>query len=170
MITAIRYTIILCITCLTLLTTNTSFAGDTSISIHKPVINPTVPGMPVTAAYMMIENHGKKSVKLVEVKGTVSDRIELHEHSMQDGLMKMQEVDSGITIEPKTKTVLKPGGYHIMIMNLTNSVEEGSSVELTLVFSDGTTTTVIAKATKPSTKAHSHSHSHSHPHSHHKHH
>ena len=142
--------------------TQMTIASDSHISIKQAVVNPTVSGMPVTAAYMTINNHGKEAVRLIKAKGKISGRIELHEHTMKDGLMKMQQVSEGIVIEANSETVLKPGGYHIMIMDLTSAVEEGSVIDLTLVFDNGTEHIIQATATKPSAKSHHGSHSHHH--------
>ena len=67
---------------------------------------------------MTIKNSGKVVKKLVEVSGDISDRIELHEHTMADGMMKMRQVDN-IEIPAQGKTLLQPSGLHIMIFNLT---------------------------------------------------
>jgi len=139
---------------LTVLFSAISFAD--SIDIHHARVNPTIPGMPVTAAYFHIKNNSDQAVQLIEVTGEVSDRIEIHEHTMTNGLMKMQEVTNGITIPAKDTFVLKPGGYHIMVMNLDKRINEGDDIALTLHFNNGSKKKITAKAKNPSASAHPH--------------
>ena len=72
----------------------------------------------------------------------------------------MQEIANGVEL-PAGKTIkFIPGGYHIMIMNLDRAIEEGHSVELTLLFSDNSKKIIKAVAKRPSHQGHKNHHSH----------
>jgi hypothetical protein len=93
----------------------------------------TVPGQMVSGAYMQLKSGSP--LKLVKAESPVAAMVEIHNVSMKDGVMSMSAVDA-IDL-PMGKTVeLKPGGYHIMLMQLKGPIKEGDSVPLTLTFED----------------------------------
>ena len=121
-----------------------------AIHVKHARVNPIFAGMPVTAAYFTLRNKSDNDLTLVAVTGNISERIEIHDHIMDNGLMKMQKVADGIVLPAGEKTHFKPGGYHIMIMDLNQDIKEGDIVELTLEFDDGSKKMIKAKAKKPS--------------------
>jgi copper(I)-binding protein len=77
----------------------------------------------------------KAGVKLVDVFSPVAGVAEVHEMKMEDNVMKMRAVPA--LDLPAGKTVeLKPGGYHVMLMDLKAPLKKDSTVPLTLVFKD----------------------------------
>jgi periplasmic copper chaperone A len=94
----------------------------------------TVPGQAVSGAYMRIKSG--TPLKLVKAESSVAAMVEIHNMSMTDGVMSMSAVEA---IElPAGKTVeLKPGGYHIMLMQLKSPIQEGGAVPIVLTFEDG---------------------------------
>lgn len=125
-------------------------AENTPIHVENPRVNPIFAGMPVTAVYADLYNHSDKDLTLVAVSGDISPRIEIHEHTMDNGLMKMQEVANGVVLPAGKTTAFAPGGYHIMIMEMNRDIKEGDTVKLTLQFDDGSTQMITAIAKKPS--------------------
>lgn len=113
------------------------------------------PGSPTTALFMDIENTSDKDIYLVKAESSLSKKVELHNHIMKDGMMKMEEV-SKIKIKAKSKTHLKPGGLHIMMIGLKSDLTEGQEVEVKLNFESGTSMTIKPKVVK--FKAHHHKH------------
>jgi hypothetical protein len=91
-------------------------------------------GAKIGTGYFTIENKGTTADKLVGVSGEVSDKIEVHEMSMNNGVMKMRPVDGGLTIEPGKTVKLAPSGYHLMIMDLKSPLKQGGKVPVTLEF------------------------------------
>ena len=91
-------------------------------------------GAKVGTGYLTIENKGTTADKLVGVTGDVSSRIEVHEMSMNNGVMKMRPVDGGLTIDPGKTVKLAPSGYHLMIMDLKSPLKQGDKLPLTLQF------------------------------------
>ena len=95
----------------------------------RPILVAGRPG----GAYFHIENKGSVADKLINVTSTVSPRLEIHEHTMKDGIMKMSQVDY-IEIKAGNNVELKPGGYHIMIFDTSSKYQEGDQIDLTLHF------------------------------------
>ncbi len=71
--------------------------------------------------------------RLVGVDTLVADKVELHESLNENGVMKMRPVDS-IPVAPGKPLVLKPGGYHVMLMGLRHTLKKGDSFPVTLHF------------------------------------
>lgn len=84
------------------------------------------------AVFLSIDNKGSAD-KLVAASSTISQRVELHTHTMDNGVVKMRQVEV-IEIPANSMTELKSGGHHIMMFDVKNMPEKGSSVPLTLTF------------------------------------
>jgi len=98
-------------------------AAQAQISIDNAWARSTVPGQKATGVFMTIAS--APAIKTVEV----------HEMKVIDGVMKMREV-AGVEVLPGKVTELKPGGYHVMLMNLEAPISAGSKVPLLLTFKD----------------------------------
>lgn len=99
-------------------------------------------GSGMTAVFATVENTGGQDLQVVSASSPLSGDVELHE--VADGTMRQKE--GGFTVAAGESHTLAPGGDHIMLMGLTEPVEPGSDVEITLTFGDGTTTTFAAQA------------------------
>jgi len=97
------------------------------VTVEEPWIRATAPGQTVAGGYMSLRS--AKPSALVEVSTPLTARAEIHEMSMEAGVMKMRAVPK-IDL-PAGKTVeLKPGGYHVMLMNLDRPLRDGETVFL----------------------------------------
>jgi len=97
-------------------------------------VRSAVPGQHGTGAFMKIT--APRPMQLVGVATPVAGVAQVHEMKMEGDIMKMRAVPAldlpaGRTVE------LKPGGYHLMLMDLKQSLEAGSSVPITLLLRDG---------------------------------
>ncbi len=128
-----------------------------NILIEEARINSVVSGMINSAGYMHINNNTARDLTLIQAKSNIAKRVELHEHVTTDGLMRMQKVD-GITIPSKQSVMLKPGGYHIMFLGLQQPLNENDTAQITLLFSDGSTKSIMAVIKKPQTVIRQHNH------------
>lgn len=97
----------------------------------------------MTGVFMTLQNTGSSAVTLVRVSSAVARMTQLHEMTMVAGKAAMHEVAGGIAVAAGASQVLKPGGYHVMLMKLARPLAAGDEVPLTLAFSDGTTRTLI---------------------------
>ncbi|OED50822.1 hypothetical protein ACH42_00640 [Endozoicomonas sp. (ex Bugula neritina AB1)] len=107
----------------------------------------TVPGMSSSAVYFSIHNGGKQSIRLTGVESPLAKKSELHTTVMNNGMMRMQEVEV-LEIPAGGDVELKPGGYHVMLMGLNEQIKPGEHVPVTLSFSNGETVTIHAMAMK----------------------
>ena len=105
-----------------------------SISIEKPFSRATPGGSKVGAGYMTIINKGGEADRLVSVSSPAAGKVEIHEMTMQDGVMKMRELANGLPIEAGKSASLAPHGTHLMLMDLKAPLKEGDKVPLTLNF------------------------------------
>jgi len=93
----------------------------------------------MTAAFMSLTNPGDSGIKLTSATSPVAGLVQLHEMTMKDGKMVMQEKAGGIDVREGSHAHLAPSGDHVMLMELTKGLKAGDEVPLTLKFSDGST-------------------------------
>jgi len=105
-----------------------------SLKISSPWARATPKGASVGGAYMTITNTGSVADRLGGGSSDVSSRFQIHEMSMDNGVMKMRPLDKGLEIKPGQTVELKPGGNHVMFVGLNRSLEEGQHVKATLEF------------------------------------
>ena len=124
-------------------------------SFHRWV-RTSVPGQMATGAFMKITS--KDGARLVSASSPVAGVTEVHEMKMDGGVMKMRALQDGLDL-PAGKTVeLKPGGYHVMLMDLKSTLTKNGTVPLTLVFKDakGVESRVELKLPVATAPVHSH--------------
>ena len=107
-----------------------------TFGVHAPMVRMVPPGQTVSAAFMILHNHGMQERTVIAVHSDVADAVELHNHIVEDGMMKMRRVDA-IVVPGHAEVVLKPGGLHIMLIGLARNLEAGKNVTLELEFADG---------------------------------
>ncbi len=107
----------------------------------------TPPTAKTGAAYFMIQNNGSTADTLIGAKGTVSDKVEIHESKIEGGIMKMSHVGK-IKIPAQGMAALKPGGFHIMMIGLHQPIKEGDQFPLMLTFEKSGNVEVMVKAMK----------------------
>ena len=78
----------------------------------------------MVAGYFELENTNNFDDKLISVKGDISNKIEIHNTKMHDGVMKMYKIDGGINIKKKTSFNFEPGKYHLMIKNVNKKISD----------------------------------------------
>ena len=105
--------------------------GD--ITIQEPWARASLGNAPNSAAYMSLETSDAAPDRLISGSTPMADRVELHTHVMEGGVAKMRPVDA-IEVAPGEPTVLEPGGLHVMLRGLTQKLEAGRTMPLTLVF------------------------------------
>lgn len=106
--------------------------GD--IEIGHPYARAMLPGAKVGGGYLKLTNAGSTDDRLVSATADRARSIQLHEMKIDGGVMIMRELQGGIDI-PKGATVeLKPGGYHVMFMDVKQPFKEGETVKATLTF------------------------------------
>ena len=114
-----------------------------AIMVKEPYGRAVPPGQPNSAAFLMLMNNSATDHAVVGGESPVAKVVELHEHIHQNGMMKMRQIPR-IEVKANSKTVLQPGGLHIMLIGLKQELKKGEKVSLTLKFDDGSTKTIEA--------------------------
>ncbi len=120
-------------------------AADDSIHVDHAWSRAAAAGR-VGVLYLTVTDSGSPD-RLVGVGTEVADKAELHESLMESGVMKMRPVQA-IPVAPGQPVILKPGGYHAMLLGLRRDLREGDSFPVTLRFASGNAVTTTASVTK----------------------
>ncbi len=105
-----------------------------SLKISATWARATPKGASVGGGYMTITNTGSTPDKLVGGSTSISKELEVHEMTMDNGVMKMRPVSGGLEIKPGQTVKLDPAGYHIMFVGLNGQLKEGDHFKATLEF------------------------------------
>ena len=122
-----------------------STAALAQVTVKDAWVRATVAQQKATGAFMQLQS--AQDAKLVSAQSPVAGVVEVHEMAMDGGVMKMRAVPS--LALPAGKAVdLKPGGYHVMLMDLKGQVKDGDTVPVTLVIEgpDGKRQNIEVKA------------------------
>ena len=115
---------------------NVGYASDnTEILVENGYARESIPGTTISSAYMTIKNLSAKNIRLIAASSVVSERIEIHQHTMVDGLMRMRQRDY-VEISAHNITEFQPSGYHLMIFDLKHSIKAKENIIITLHFDD----------------------------------
>jgi copper(I)-binding protein len=106
--------------------------GD--LAVTSPWTRATPGGARIAGGYLKIINNGTTPDRFVGAKSDMTDRVEIHEMSMSDGVMKMRPLPNGLEIKPGETVELKSGGYHLMFMDLKQPLKQGDTLKATLQF------------------------------------
>ena len=105
-------------------------AAQAQVTVKDAWVRATVAQQKATGAFMQLQS--AQDAKLISAQSPVAGLVEVHEMSMDGGVMKMRAIPS--LALPAGKAVdLKPGGYHVMLMDLKGQVKDGDTVPVTLV-------------------------------------
>ncbi|MBM3645833.1 MAG: copper chaperone PCu(A)C [Alphaproteobacteria bacterium] len=107
-------------------------AGD--LAIDHPWARATPAGARVAGGYMTLRNTGAAADRLVAVESDVAGRMEIHEMAMDGTITRMRELARGLPVPAGGQVELKPGGYHVMFMELKRPLVKDDKVKATLVF------------------------------------
>jgi len=111
-----------------------AFALAASIEIEKPWARATPGGAITGAVYMTIENKAQVEDRLTGAASDAAGKLQIHEMKVVDGVMQMRELPGGLPIPANGEVALKPGGYHVMLIDLRKPLKSGETVALTLFF------------------------------------
>lgn len=119
-----------------LVTVFTGLAAAQEISIDNGSIRQPMPGRTVTAGYFTLHNPTSEEQRLVAVSSPMFAKVELHQHSHQNGMMKMEQVEF-IAIPAQQSVSLQPGGLHLMLFEPVASLTPGQMLSVELTFANG---------------------------------
>jgi copper(I)-binding protein len=129
-----------------------AFAASLQVlAAEVQIINSTVrqplPGRTVSAGYFTINNSGAQTVSLVAASSPWFEKVELHQHSYVDGMMRMERVNS-IPVAPNQTVHLQPGGLHLMLFTPNQPLQLDQQVPIELELDTGQKISVAAVVTK----------------------
>ena len=110
-----------------------AFPVQAQLQIEKPWARATAPGARVAGGYRVIRNAGAAGDRLVSATSPASAKVELHVHVNDNGVMKMREVP-GYEVPARGAFELKPGGAHLMFVDIKQPFKEGDKVPVKLKF------------------------------------
>lgn len=125
-----------------LLTACGGAAGSPSITVSD--VRAPEPAGPNGAVHLTLRNDGDRDDRLVSASSDVAGRVEIHESTMADGTMSMQQVD-GVDIPAGGEAMLESGGFHIMLIDVREDLTEGDAFDLTLSFETSDDQTITAE-------------------------
>lgn len=105
-----------------------------TLEIATPWTRATAPTAKAGGGFMTITNKGSTADRLIAARSAASAKVEIHEMKMDGSVMRMRELEKGLEIPPGATVALKPGGFHLMFMELRAPFAVNGKVPVTLVF------------------------------------
>ena len=105
-----------------------------TVDVRDGWVRQSVPGQSGTGAFMKLTS--PTGAKLVGISTPAAGVAEVHEMKMEGDTMKMRELAGGLDLPAGQTVELKPGGYHVMMMDLKGALAKGATVPMTLSFQD----------------------------------
>ena len=121
--------------------------AQSALQVQEPWVRATVPGQKATGAFMTLT--APADWRLVGVQTPLAGVAQVHEMSMKEGVMRMAEVPGGLALPKGQAVQLKPGGFHLMLMDLKAAAAVGQVVPLKLTFKAENGRTEIVEVQAP---------------------
>lgn len=103
------------------------------VTVRAPWARATPGGAKVAGVYLEIEAAAGAEDRLIGARSPVSSVVEIHDHINDGGVMRMRRIEA-IAVKGTAAVILKPGGLHVMLMDLAQPLKAGETVKLTLLF------------------------------------
>jgi len=107
--------------------------AQTTVKVEDAWVRGTVAQQQATGAFMRLT--ASQNARLVEASSPVAGVTEVHEMAMDNDVMRMRQIQ-GLPLAAGQTVELKPGGFHVMLMDLKQTLQAGQNVPITLVFED----------------------------------
>ncbi|HUZ34212.1 MAG TPA: copper chaperone PCu(A)C [Xanthobacteraceae bacterium] len=105
-----------------------------AIHISKPWARATPKGASNGAGYLTVTSAATAPDRMTCTGSDAAASCHIHSMTMDNGVMKMRPVEGGLELKPSESVTLKPGGFHVMLVDLKHPLEAGKTVEVTLQF------------------------------------
>jgi hypothetical protein len=112
----------------------TKMVTTNAIKIEDAYTRATVPGQKVAGGFLKIQNKGNAPDQLVSASSPSAGEVQIHEMAMEGNVMKMRQVKD-IAVPANGSVELKPGGYHLMFLDLKGPFVAGETIPVKLKFS-----------------------------------
>ena len=108
-------------------------AANAQVQIENAWARATAPGAPVAGGYMTMRNKGNAPDRLIGASSSAAAKVELHVHIKEGEVMKMRQV-AAYDVPPNGAFELKPGGAHLMFVQIARPFKEGDKIQVKLRF------------------------------------
>lgn len=108
-----------------------ALSAQAQVKVENAWVRATVPSQKATGAFMQLT--APADMRLIGASSSKVPIVEVHEMAMENDVMKMRQI-SAVALPAGRTVELRPGGYHLMLLNLKNQVKAGETVPLTLTF------------------------------------
>ena len=125
-----------------------------NIVINKPWIKSIYSGQKVTSGYLEIINNGKSDDVLLSIESNFAKNNQIHSMNIQNDVMKMKYLKSGLLIKKKSKISLTPGGYHLMFSDINEELKNKKYLFINLNFKKNGSIKIPFQIKKNNTKGH----------------
>jgi len=130
-----------------LLVSSSAFAESGNVQFIDGWIKQLPPVVPMRAGYMIIKNDSKQPMEVISLTSDAFETVEMHETKMEDGMMKMIELET-IPLSAQSSVELKPGGKHLMLITPIQPLQIGDIVEVIATFRNDSTQSFELKVKK----------------------
>ena len=113
------------------------------VTVNAPYVRAVPPVVRTSAAFMQLDSSDVVERFLVGADSPAAAAVELHMHTMDDGVMRMRQIPH-IHLPPGQTVSLQPGGLHIMLFDLKAPLSPGDQIPITLTFEDGSSKDITA--------------------------
>lgn len=107
--------------------------NNPTVQVEGAHIKALAPGQTRAAAYFILHNHGQQDLQMLHVEAQVAAEAQVHRHIHENGLMKMRQVRH-LLVPAGAKLVFEPGGYHLMLLDISEPPAVGSQFTVTMEF------------------------------------
>jgi copper(I)-binding protein len=118
-----------------------SFPVLAQVEVERPWIRATPPGAKIAAGYITIRNKAAQPDRLVGASSPMAAKVQTHVTVKDGEVLRMREV-KGYEIPAKGTFELKPGGAHLMLVDIKQALKEGDKMPVTLKFEKSRDVTV----------------------------
>ena len=125
-----------------------------NIVINKPWIKAIHPGQKVISGYLEIRNNSKSDDVLLSIVSNFAKNNQIHSMNIQNDVMKMKHLKSGLIIKKKSKISLTPGGFHLMFSDINEELKNKKYLFINLNFKNNGSIEIPFQIKKNNTKGH----------------
>lgn len=129
--------------------------SQSTLEVHHAWAAPTPGGVDVSAGYLTISNHTQAQDRLVSASSPRAARIEVHEMSMDGGVMRMRPMEA-LVIPAGGEVALSPGGAHLMFYGVREPFVQGQTIPVRLTFANAGAVDVTLTVQRAAPATHNH--------------
>jgi copper(I)-binding protein len=140
---------------LILLTVSMPAGAASNLAFTEAYVAAAPPGISAMAAYMVIENPGDSSRRIIAISSDDFAEVQIHRSTLEKGVARMEQMES-LPVEPGSKVELSPGGIHLMLLEPVRDFELGEIILLQVREADGTEHSLGLKVRRTAAPHHHH--------------